>query len=229
MNYKTGKVLALIPARGGSKGIPRKNIRNLNGKPLIGWTIETAKRCKYIDRIVVSTDDEEIADVSASLGAEVPFIRPNHLARDETPGIDPVIHALNFFPEVDDLLLLQPTSPLRTVIDINNIFEIRSKYDAQSAVSVVKSRPLEWMYRLSDDKQLIPLIVDQSKGHNRQSLPSSYILNGALYLATREFILNNKTLTNTETVAYEMPVNRSIDIDTLLDWDFAEYLISLKR
>lgn len=229
MNYKSGKVLALIPARGGSKGIPKKNIKHLNGKPLIEWTIDAAKQCKYIDRVIVSTDDKEIADLSISLGVEVPFIRPNHLALDDTPGIEPVIHALDFFPEVDDLLLLQPTSPLRTVIDINNIFDIRSKFHAQSAVSVVQSRPPEWMYRLSADNKLIPVIKDQSKSQNRQSLTRSYMLNGALYLATRQFILNNRTLTTTDTVAYEMPPNRSVDIDTLLDWDFAEYLISLQK
>ena len=227
MNYKSGKVLALIPARGGSKGIPKKNIKYFSGKPLIEWTIQEAKKCKYIDRIVVSTDDQEIADVSISLGAEVPFIRPDHLARDDTPGIEPVIHALNFFPEVEDLLLLQPTSPLRKVVDIDSIFEIRSKFHAQSAVSVVQTRPPEWMYRLSVENKLIPLIEEQSTSQNRQSLSNSYILNGALYLATRDFILNNKKLVNSETVAYQMPAKRSIDIDTLLDWDLAEHLISL--
>ena len=105
-------ILALIPARGGSKGVPRKNIRELCGKPLIAWSIEAAQKSKYIDRLVVSTEDEEIAEIARYYGAEVPFMRPPELSRDETSGMAPVLHALEQLPGYENILLLQPTSPL---------------------------------------------------------------------------------------------------------------------
>src|SRR5208337_4643829 len=122
------KVLALIPARGGSKGVPRKNIRPLLGKPLIAWTIEEAKKSRYIDRIVVSTEDEEIAGVSAHYGAEVPFLRPEEMAKDESPTLDCVVHALNWMRDKENyipdlLLLLEVTAPLKTFEDIDSAIE----------------------------------------------------------------------------------------------------------
>ena len=131
--------IALIPARGGSKGIPRKNIKLFNSKPLIFWTIKAAIESKFVDRVIVSTDDEEIAHIAKSLSAEVPFLRPKELAQDNSSGIDPVVHALNNLQNVKDVLLLQPTSPLRRTKDINGIFELRSKKNTSSAVSVSES------------------------------------------------------------------------------------------
>ena len=116
--------IALIPARGGSKGIPRKNIKLFNSKPLIFWTIKAAIESKFVDRVIVSTDDEEIADISKSFSAEVPFLRPKELAQDHSSGIDPVIHAINNLQDVKDILLLQPTSPLRRTKDIDEILQI---------------------------------------------------------------------------------------------------------
>lgn len=117
------KILAIIPARGGSKGVPRKNIRDLAGKPLIAWTIEEAKKSKYITRLILSSEDEEIIEAAKKYGCEVPFVRPIELAQDNTPGIEPVLHAIEKCPGYDYVLLLQPTSPLRTVEDIDGCIE----------------------------------------------------------------------------------------------------------
>ena len=126
--------VALIPARGGSKGIPKKNIKLFNSKPLIYWSIKVALECKRIDRVIVSTESEEIANIARSLSAEVPFMRPKKYATDDSPGIEPVIHLLKKIPNIDDLLLLQPTSPLRRLKDVEAIFEERLKFKADSAV-----------------------------------------------------------------------------------------------
>ena len=123
--------VALIPARGGSKGILRKNIKPFHSQPLIYWSIKAALNSKYIDRVVVSTEDKEIAEIARSFSAEIPFIRPKELAMDNTPGIDPVLHALHNLPDVHDLLLLQPTSPLRESRHIDEIFKLRSKFNSE--------------------------------------------------------------------------------------------------
>lgn len=117
------KILAIIPARGGSKGLPRKNIRELAGKPLIAWTIEAGRKSKYIDRLIVSSEDFEIIEVAKKYGAEIPFVRPKHLAEDESLGLDPVFHALRELPGYDIVVLLQPTSPLRLTEDIDACIE----------------------------------------------------------------------------------------------------------
>ena len=135
---KSFNVLALVPARIGSKRIPHKNIKNLCGKPLIAWTIDAAKKSKYVDKIIVSTDDKEIARISKNYGAEIPFIRPYRISKDDSKSIDVVIHALSNLQKFDWLLFLQPTSPLRRKIDIDNIFKFCFKHQASSAVSVYK-------------------------------------------------------------------------------------------
>lgn len=219
-------LLALIPARAGSKGIPRKNIKPLAGKPLLGWTIEAATQANSIDRIVVSTEDEEIASIARSLGAEVPFIRPEALSTDDTPGIDPVIHVLEQLPEFDWVLLLQPTSPLRSVEDIESIVRLCLDRDAPSAVSVtaVDKHPC-WMYQCDDAGRLAPMIPEQAAVTRRQDLPPVYTLNGALYLARRDWLLEHRDFVGPDTLAYVMPQARSVDLDTPLDWDWVEFLI----
>ena len=144
-------LLALIPARGGSRGVPRKNVREIAGKPLIAWTIEAALSVRGIDRVVVTTDDAEIAEVSRAAGAEVPFLRPAELAADETPGIAPVFHALDALPDFDEVLLLQPTSPLRGANDIEALLALVRESNASSVVSVTEPdcHPA-WMFRLGD-------------------------------------------------------------------------------
>ena len=219
------KTLAVIPARGGSKGVAKKNIKPLAGKPLIAWAIESALRSELLDAVVISTEDEEIAAVARDWGASVPFLRPSALARDDTPGIEPIMHALGQLPDFDAVLVLQPTSPLRTTEDIDACIELAQKLRAPSAVSVTKpeKHPL-WMYRIDADLCLHALI-DAPAVSRRQDLPAVYALNGALYYARTEWLHRHRTLVSAETVAYVMPPERSIDLDTLLHWEFAELLL----
>lgn len=220
------KILAIIPARGGSKGLPRKNIRYLSGKPLIAWTIEEAKKSKYIDRLILSSDDKEIITIAKSLGCEVPFVRPPNLAEDDSPIINSVLHAIKLLPGYDYVYLLQPTSPLRSVIDIDGCIELCLLKCANSCVSVteVKESPY-WMYFLDTESKMRPLI-DDKKNIRRQELPKLYILNGAIYVAQCNWLLKNQTFITTETISYFMPIERSLDIDTILDLCFAEVIIA---
>jgi N-acylneuraminate cytidylyltransferase/CMP-N,N'-diacetyllegionaminic acid synthase len=218
------KILALIPARGGSKGIPRKNIKPLAGKPLIGWTIEAALQSGSIASVVVSTEDEEIAEVARRHGAQVPFLRPAELAQDNTPSIDPVLHAIDQFKQHDFLLLLQPTSPLRTVEDIDACIRLAADNGAQSVVSVSEpgTHPY-WMYRLGPDQRLTPLLEVEPVSR-RQDLPPVYAPNGAIYLVHIESLRRHRRFVTTESMAYIMPPERSVDLDNMLDWKLAELL-----
>lgn len=219
-------VLALIPARGQSKGLPRKNIRPLGGKPLIVWTIEAALAASGIDAVVVSTEDEEIADIARAAGAQVPFLRPADIAGDHTPSIAAVMHAVELLPEYGRLLLLQPTSPLRTAQDIEGLFRMADETGAPSIVSVcpVEEHPA-WMYRRSEHG-VLQSFIDGPVAARRQDLPSLYVLNGAMYLAQREWLLSGGALLGPETLGYVMPAERSIDIDTISDWRLAEMALA---
>ncbi len=218
-------LLALIPARGGSKGIPRKNIRLFCGKPLLQWSIEVALAAPSVDRVVVSTEDSEIAEIALSCGAEVPFVRPAHLASDEAPGIAPVLHALEQLPEVTDVLLLQPTSPMRELIDVETIVALRSEAGRESSVSLThSSKHPAWMFTLSSQQLLEPLSI-YPDSDRRQQLPPIYVLNGALYLASRTFLERELSFHSANTVGYVMPPERSVDIDTPLDWQWGEFLM----
>ena len=220
------RVLAIIPARGGSKGIPRKNIKALAGKPLIAWTIEAALRAQGIETVIVSTEDDEIASVAKQLGAEVPFRRPLALAQDDTPGISPVLHAIEQLPDYDWVMLLQPTSPLRSVHDIQNIIKLCNDEGAPSSVSITQvSKHPFWMYQKNDQGRLQRLIPDRPEITSRQELPSVYVLNGALYFARIDWLINNRGFISPETLGYVMPNERSVDLDTALDWQWIEWLI----
>jgi len=210
-------VLGIIPARGGSKGIPRKNIQNLGGKPLIAWTIEEAKKSLYIDRLILSSEDDEIIQTAKQFNCEVPFVRPKELAKDDTPGIEPVIHAINILPEkYDYVCLLQPTSPLRRVKDIDGCIEKCIDLNASSCVSVceVDQHPY-WMYEIRKNEILIPFF--QNKIARRQELPKIFTLNGAVYIASIKKILQQKTFLSDDTLGYVMNKEDSIDIDNQLD------------
>jgi N-acylneuraminate cytidylyltransferase len=224
------KVLAVIPARGGSKGVPRKNIRNVAGKPLIAWTIEEAKKSAYIDRLVLSSEDMEIIEVARSLGCEVPFVRPLELAQDDTPGIEPVLHALSMLPGYDYIVLLQPTSPLRTVADIDSAVELCLHNKAKACVSVVVTeKDPHWMYILDDKSRLHPVLENGSTYTRRQDLPDIFAENGAIYIAEKEWLLQNRAFETSETIAYKMPRERSFDIDTDLDIILCETLLIMRR
>jgi CMP-N,N'-diacetyllegionaminic acid synthase len=216
---------ALIPARGGSKGIPRKNIKFIAGKPLIVWTIEAALRSSLLSAVVVSTDDLEIAEVARRAGAQVPFMRPTELAQDQTPGLDPVLHALDQLPQYDSVLLLQPTSPLRTTDDIDGCLNLVTQKKTLSAVSVTEAdtHPY-WTYRLNAD-QTMARFLDVAPVARRQDLPAVFSLNGAMYFADASWLRDSGSLVSAETLAYVMSKEHSVDLDTPLDWKFAELLL----
>lgn len=219
------KILAVIPARGGSKGLPRKNILELAGKPLIAWTIEEAKKSNYIERVILSSEDAEIIEISKQYGCDVPFVRPMELAQDDTPGIKPVLHAIEQCPGYDYVVLLQPTSPLRTVEDIDGCISYMLEKKADFCVSVTESEKSPyWMYTL-DDGKMQPLIKQQGLITRRQDLPKVYALNGAVYVAKVESLLIKATFLTEQTRGYIMPIKRSFDIDTDIDLRVCESLI----
>ncbi len=215
--------IALIPARGGSKGIPRKNIKLFNSKPLIYWSIKAALNSRFIDRVIVSTEDKEIAEIASSYSAEVPFMRPANFSRDDSSGIDPVIHALEELPNVNNVLLMQPTSPLRKTEHIDQIFKLRSDFNSDSAVSVCLAKK-NIAFKINSKNKIIPE-NNNFKLLPRQKYNDLYNLNGALYLSTRESIMQNKSFFSPSTLGYIMPEDASIDIDTPLDWELAEYIM----
>ena len=221
-------VLAVIPARGGSKGLLGKNILPLAGKPLIAWTIESAIESKYIDKCIISTDDQEIADISLKYGGDVPFMRPSELATDKANSIDVIIHTIEAIEEKYDLIiLLQPTSPLRNSFDIDNALELLENKHAGALVSMVEIRhPVEWTARISGDLHIPELVTTLSKNTRRQDFEKRYELNGAIYISKLDLIIKQNSFISNHTIAYIMPPERSIDIDDKLDFDFAEYLSS---
>ena len=212
------RTLALIPARGGSKGLPGKNILPVGGRPLIDWTIAAARGSRFVDRVVLSSDDDAIIATARACGCDVPFRRPAELATDTTPMIDVVLHALDALPEYQRVVLLQPTSPLRTSADIDAACEALDRSDAPACVSVspVEQSPY-WMYRLTDERRMQPLIDTGSQATRRQDLPEVFALNGAVYAARADWLRQQRTFVTSETIAHVMPLERSIDIDTAAD------------
>ena len=223
------RVLAVVPARGGSKSIPRKNVKHFAGKPLLAWTIEAALQVTKITRVIVSTDDPEIAETGRLHGAEVPFIRPSELAEDDTAGVCTLLHAMHKLPDFDAVLLLQPTSPLRSSEDISGIIDLAIERNANSIVSVCRvSKHPHWMYQIEQSGTLIPFCAGESASSRRQDLPIVYSLNGAVYFARTGWLSQTKALLDHTTLAYVMPEERSIDIDTLFDWRLAECMMEMK-
>ncbi|MEN1989186.1 acylneuraminate cytidylyltransferase family protein [Paenibacillus hubeiensis] len=221
--------LAVIPARGGSKGLPGKNIRLLNGKPLIVYSIEAALKSGCVTRVVVSTDDESIADVARHAGAEVPFLRPAELATDEAKSIDVLRHAVQFVEEngqqYDCILLLQPTSPLRRAGDIKEAMNQFLQSGADSLQSVTPARTHPYLLRLrSDTGQMSPYVVAEAHAR-RQDLTALYELNGALYLMKRDLLIKQEQIVGASNQGFVMPPERSVDIDTLWDFRLAEWML----
>jgi len=230
--YKGRSILALIPARGGSKRLPRKNIRPLLGKPLIAWTIEQALISKYIDRVIVSTDDKEIAEVSQKYGAEVPFMRPKELATDEAGSVDVILHALKYLEDADNyspdiVVLLQPTSPLRTTEETDKALELffTNKYDSLISVYEAPKHYL-WLFESKEDF-LRPFACLRSKLADNKP-HKFYVPNGAIYIANSETLKKNKTFYTKKLSYFVMPYERSIDIDTELDLIIAETILEKK-
>jgi CMP-N,N'-diacetyllegionaminic acid synthase len=218
------RTLAIIPARGGSKGVPRKNVRMIAGKPLIAWTIEGALAARGVDRVIVSTEDQEIAEVSRTWGADVPFIRPAELARDDTAGIMPVLQAIEAVPGYDRLLLLQPTSPLRGPIEIEALLAFADAGHHESVVSVTETHHSPyWCFERDAESRLLRLFDKEVA--RRQDQPELVSLNGAMYLAGCEPCAQRKALIGPDTRAFLMGEAESVDIDTPFDWMIAEFLL----
>jgi len=222
------RVLAIIPARGGSKGIPRKNIVPLCGKPLIAWTIEAARNSAYIDRVILSSEDPEIIEVARQWGCNVPFVRPAELSADATPGIAPVLHALTTLPELYDyVVLLQPTSPLRNSSDIDGVIEKVAKDGHPACVSVTSAaKSPQWMFHLDACARLVPFMDKAQIAATRQELTQLYLLNGAVYVAEVAWLMKSRSFISPETAAHVMPEVRSVDIDTPLDLRLCELLMA---
>ncbi len=221
------KILAVITARGGSKGISRKNIRPLAGKPLVAWTIETAKVSGYIDRLVISSEDEEIIRIAGEWGCEVPFVRPAELARDDASSVDVVLHAVKKLPGYDYVVLLQPTSPFRSTADIDGCIEYCIRRGAKSCTSVtLPERHPSWMYSMGREGRLQPLIdPGEEKATRRQDLPVVYVLNGAVYVAECEWFMAGKTLIDHSTIGYEMDQESYMDIDQPYQFHIADLVL----
>ena len=227
-----GKIIAIIPARSGSKGISMKNIAKLAGKPLIYYSIKECLKSKFIDRVIVSTDSKKIAEIARKYGAEVPFIRPDDIAKDDTPDLPVFIHALKFLEEKEGykpeyVVNLRPTCPLRSVEDIDNAVSkiLNEKCDSVRTIIKVHQHPY-WMVEKEEDK-LFAFIknIDRDKYYQRQLLPDLFITNGGVDVMKSSNILEKNSLYGKDIRGVIMPSNRSVDIDTTLDLKLAELLL----
>ncbi len=227
---KDVQTVAIIPARGGSVGIPRKNVRELCGKPLIYWTIAAAKQSDRVTRLIVSTDDDEIAAAARRYGAEVPFMRPPELATSDAKAVDVWHHALNWLREhgepAEESVWLHPTSPLREPRDINTAVDLLREKKADSVVSVCEcEHPPLYANTLPEDLCMRDFIREDIKNANRQELPVYYRLNGSVYVIDVEYFSRSGYIIGENTYAYIMPKTRSVDIDDEIDFLLAETIL----
>lgn len=229
--------VAFIFARGGSKGLPGKNTRLLSGKPLIGWAIEHAKSVPLIKRIIVSTDSEEIASIAAEYGAEVPFIRPTELAQDNSPEWMAWKHALQYLLDTegklpDVMVSIPTTSPLRTPVDIENCLITYSDSSCDAVITMTEARRSPWFNMVkSDDDGFVELVLTSSSDSvfRRQDVPSVYDVTTVAYVINPSFVLTKTSLFEGRVKAVEVPAERAIDIDTILDFEIAEFLMNKQQ
>lgn len=232
--YNNKKILAIIPARGGSKGLPNKNIKPLCGKPLIGWSIEQAEGSAYIDEIFVSTDSAEIASVAESFGIEVPFLRPAELATDTSPSSGFVLHTIDYYrsqgQEFDYILLLEPTSPLRDVADINTAIEqLLNHKSAKSIVGVSKVEATHPAFLVNLSKEgLLESYLGEMKALRRQELNDLYFFEGSLYLSEIDYYIKTESFYHNLTLPYVVPKYKSYEVDDIVDFYIIEKLLELK-
>lgn len=226
-------MLAIIPARSGSKGLPNKNIRPLLGKPLINYAIEAALRCPHIKDVVVSTDSEEIANVAREAGAWVPELRPDSLAGDKASSLDVIIYTLNYLKEkhskeYEAIVFLQPTSPLRESEDINAAIKLYQEKEADSVISYTQeAHPIFW-HKFVDENGTISDLFGGKDLFNRQEYQPTYFPNGSIYVIKTKLILEERKFYTPKTYAYIMPKSKSVDIDDIEDFQYAEYLLKTK-
>lgn len=225
------RILGIIPARGGSKRLPRKNILPLGGKPLIAWTIEAAINSQVFTEVMVNTDDDEIAKISSDLGSNIPFIRPNELASDTASSHDVIKHTLLWYRDkginFTEVVLLQPTSPLRSGEDIISALELYYKKNASSVLSVCEvDHPTSWCNILDETLSMKGFIKESTSKLRSQDIDKEYRLNGAIYIWNVElFLVNNSTVIEPSFAAI-MPRSRSIDIDEKIDFDIVKAILT---
>lgn len=225
-----GRFLTVIPARGGSKRLPRKNVLPLLGRPMIAWTIDAALACGRLPEVAVSTDSPEVAEISRQAGAQVPFMRPAALSTDTATSMDVLRHAVESYQSLgrgfEFLVLLQPTSPLRNAADINAALDLLESRKADAVVSVceMEHSPL-WANTLPADLSMEGFIREDVKNRRSQDLPKHYRINGALYICRVKRMLDENTLFLSSNIfAHVMPKERSVDVDDAADFRMAEFL-----
>lgn len=229
-------MIAIIPARGGSKGLPGKNIKLLCKKPLIAHTVEAARRAKGIDRVIVTTDDAEIAEAAKAAGAEIPFIRPEKLASDTAKAVDVYIHAVEYLMEsagekIEKFMVLLPTAPLRTEKHIDEAIRLFVQEEADTLISVQEAEtPVAWYFEKDSNGRMKNAGFGQGNAvDNRQVNNTYYIPNGAIYILDYKLLKEKRTYYSENTISYEMNRAESVDIDTELDFLFAEFLMKQRN
>lgn len=221
-------MIAIVPARGGSKGLPGKNIKNLLGKPMIAYTIEEALKSKYITEVIISTDCAEIEKVALEYGAKSHFLRPGFLASDSAKAIDNYIYTIDrlnneFGYEIESFVVLQPTSPLRLAEDIDGAIKLFYKKNGESVISYTEEHhPIEWHKYITEDGKFENIFNERLL--NRQDMKPSYFPNGAVFIFDYELIKQGKYYSD-NSYAYIMPRFRSIDVDTIEDFKYIEFLM----
>jgi CMP-N-acetylneuraminic acid synthetase len=224
-------MIVIVPARGGSKGVPGKNLRRLAGLPLIVHTLQSALDCSTVERVIVSTDDDEIIRVSRGIpGVEVPFRRPSHLATDVANAIDPYLDVVDCLGISEgaapaEICVLLPTSPLRLPSDISAAIELYRSNDAQAVVSVSEAKPAEWLQEMGEDGRLKSVVASE-RLDNRQFYDPVYLPNGSIYVLDVEALRRTRDYFGPRTFGYRMPPERAVDIDTEADFLAAEALIT---
>lgn len=235
-NESSLRVLGIIPARGGSKGVPRKNLRRLAGKPLLQYTAEAALASTGLSRIILTTEDAEIAEAGRQCGIEVPFLRPESLARDDTPMLPVIRHAVqtieNTGERYDAICLLQPTNPLRKPEDIDNCIRLLEEQEADSVVSMLPV-PVEfnphWVWFSDSDGYLRIATGEEMPIPRRQELPAAWHREGSVYVTRRDILVERNTFYGTRMVGYMMDPEKTVNIDTMEDWTRAEKMIEEMR
>ena len=230
------KILFVITARGGSKGVPRKNIVMLGKHPLIAYKIIAAKKCKYENRLIVSTDDEEIADIARKYGAEVPFMRPSFLASDTASSMDVVDHAMNWIEKNDNkkydyICLLEPSSPFLTGTDLNNALDLLYSQRPDTLLGMKEVEVSRKFIHTLDSQGGLSLFFDEIKnmtGTRRQDQKAEYTMNGCIYIAKWDYFKQNHLFHSQNSLPYLMPSEKSIEIDSMMELEFARFIIEKK-
>ena len=232
---KNKKILAIIPARKNSKRVKNKNVVSINSKPLISYTIESAIKSKFIDKIIVSSDDKKIINISKKLGVNVSGLRPKNLSRDNSKSIDVIKYEINKLREYNEIfdyvILLQPTSPFRTHRHIDESITTLIEKNAKCIVSVCEiEHPIEWTNTLNKNLSMNNFLAEDIHGKRSQDFKKKYRLNGAIFLSKiKDVFIQNKLLLKGRSYAYIMPMQDSIDIDNELDINFVNFLIKNKN